>query len=263
LTGIKQFLDERRSCISYYLSCPATETCAVIDPSDQVEQYIKQADAEFVRITHVIDTHIHADHVTGARALSKITGAPIYMHESADVKFDFEPLKEGDAIKVGNVSLKPLFTPGHTKESMSLLYVDHKRAEVPWAVFTGDALFVGDIGRLDLVGAGTPAQMFDSLSQKLLSLADYVEIYPAHYVGSVCGTSMSLKIASTIGFERKFNPAIHALNSLEEFGEFLENNKAPNFPEHVRIKRENMGFSAKDVEKSPVIENASPIYHSR
>jgi hydroxyacylglutathione hydrolase len=234
----------------------------VIDPSDQVDRYIQQASSEFVEITHVIDTHIHADHISGARALSKATGAPIYMHESSDVKFDFRPLKEeGDAIEIGNVSLKPLFTPGHTRESMSLLYVDHKRAEEPWAVFTGDALFVGDIGRLDLVGAGTINQMFESLSKKLLSMEDYVEIYPAHYVGSVCGTAMSLKTASTIGFERKFNPALRALNSLEEFEKFLENNKAPNFPEHVAIKRMNMGYGDEEEEKVAVaaVENSSSI----
>jgi hydroxyacylglutathione hydrolase len=253
LTAIKQFLDERLSCISYYISCPATGTCAVIDPSDRVDRYTKQASSEFVQITHVIDTHVHADHISGARELSKITGAPVYMHESSDVKFEFKPLKEGDSIEIGNVSLKPIFTPGHTKESMSILYVDHKRAEEPWAVFTGDALFVGDIGRLDLVGAGTVNQMFDSLSKKLLSLEDYVEIYPAHYVGSLCGTTMSLKTASTIGFERKFNPALRALRSLEEFENFLENNKAPAFPEHFAIKKKNMGYGGGGEEEE--IEN--------
>jgi hydroxyacylglutathione hydrolase len=254
LTGIKQFLDERRSCISYYISCPATGTCAVIDPSDRIELYTKQASGEFVEITHVIDTHIHADHISGARALSKVTGAPIYMHESTNVKFNFKPLKQGDILEIGNVSLKIIFTPGHTSESMSLLYIDHKRAEEPWAVFTGDSLFVGDIGRLDLVGAGTTKQMFESLSQKLLVMEDYVDIYPAHYVGSVCGTAMSLKTSSTIGFEKKFNPALRALSSLEEFENFLEKNKAPDFPEHIAIKRQNIGYHDEVRDDSLLIE---------
>ncbi|GEM_PF-1924144 len=140
-----------------------------------------------------------------------------------------------------------LFTPGHTKESISLVYIDLKRttdADGSWAIFTGDTLFVGDIGRLDLSGAGTAEEMYKSLKAKLLSFDDYVEIYPAHYVGSVCGSGMSLKTVSTIGFERRFNPAIQALSSLQDFEKFLKENLAPYFPEHKVMKRLNSGREA-------------------
>ena len=131
-----------------------------------------------------------------------------------------------------------MHAPGHTTESLSLLYIDHKRAEVPWAVFSGDALFVGDIGRLDFSGARDQEQMYDSLFGKLLALPDYVELYPAHYVGSVCGQGMSLKTNSTIGFEKRFNRALQS-NSFEEFERYLVDNPLEPFPEHLEFKKLN------------------------
>ncbi len=128
--------------------------CAVIDPSDDVERYLAQAENDFSDISAIIDTHIHGDHISGARRLvQKKLGAPICMNESSDVKFDFEAVSDGDKISVGTIILKAIFTPGHTRESMSLLYIDRKRVDSPWGVFSGDTLFVGDIGRLDFSGA--------------------------------------------------------------------------------------------------------------
>ncbi len=235
---IKQFHDERGSCLSYYLCCPEKAKCAVIDPSDDVEWYLTQAENDFCDISAIIDTHIHGDHISGARKLARETGAPIYMYESSDVKFDFEAISDSDTIPVGTIILKAIFTPGHTRESMSLLYIDRKRVDSPWAVFSGDTLFVGDIGRLDFSGAGTNGQMYNSLFDKLLGLPDYVELYPAHYVGSVCGKKMSLKTTSTIGFERKFNPALQA-RTLKEFEEYLLNNRLEPFSRHLQIKETN------------------------
>jgi hydroxyacylglutathione hydrolase len=203
-----------------------------------VKLYTEQAERDFSEIIAIIETHIHGDHVSGARKLSQLTGAPIYMHESAKIGFDFRPISEGERIDLGNVDLQVMFTPGHTMESMSLLYIDQKRADTPWGVFSGDTLFVGDIGRLDFSGAGTKEQMHDSLFDKLLSLPDYVELYPAHYVGSVCGKGMSLKTNSTIGFERRFNKALKS-NSFEAFEKYLIDNPLEPFPEHFHFKKIN------------------------
>lgn len=238
---IKQFQNEKSSCLSYYVCCPGKGKCAVIDPSDNIELYTDQAGRDFSDVIAIIETHIHGDHISGARKLSRATGAPIYMERSAAVGFDFVPMSEGDKIDLGNVDLKVMLTPGHTIESVSILYIDHKRAEVPWGVFTGDALFVGDIGRLDFSGAGTREQMHDSLFGKLLALPDYVELYPAHFVGSVCGRGMSLKTNSTIGFERRFNPALQCM-SFEEFERYLSQNPLEPFPDHIQIKRINSAW---------------------
>ena len=213
---------------------------AVIDPGENVDQYVEQASRDFSDIIAIIDTHLHGDHISGARKLSKISGAPVYMGKLSNVGFNFEPLSEGDKIDLGNVDLKVLQTPGHTIESISLLYIDRKRANAPWGVFSGDSLFIGDIGRLDFSGAGTKEQMHDSLFGKLLALPDYIELYPAHYVGSVCGRGMSLKTTSTIGFERRFNPALQCL-SYAEFERYLTENPLEPFPEHVQFKRINSG----------------------
>lgn len=197
-----------------------------------------QASRDYTEITHVIDTHVHADHVSGARELAKKSGAKLCMHESSNVNFAFEKLKENDVLEAGNIKLKVMHTPGHTKESISLLYIDAKRSEAPWSVFTGDTLFIGDIGRLDFSDAGTVEQMHDSLFSKLFSLEDYVEIYPAHFVGSVCGTGMSLKTVSTIGYEKRFNLALKSPD-IELFKDYLQENSPPPFPDHLKIKKIN------------------------
>ncbi len=161
-----------------------------------------------MRIEAIIATHVHADHRSGERELAAKTGAPIYFHRSADVDFPFTPLDDGSEISLGNVVVRALHTPGHTPESQSLLVTDRTRSDEPWMVLTGDTLFVGDVGRPDLGGKGAACQLYDSLHTKLLSLPDYVEVYPAHISGSPCGRAMSGKPASTIGFERRFNDAL-------------------------------------------------------
>lgn len=235
---LKQVCHDGGSCASYVLGCATAGECAVVDPREDVSQYIGIARENETKVTHIIETHIHADHVSGARKLAKETGAPIHLHESAPVKFGFEPLRDRQTLEMANLSVRVMFTPGHTPESISLLYFDKTRSESSaWSVLTGDTLFVGDVGRLDLTGAGTPRQMYDSI-HKLLSLEDYVEVYPAHYAGSVCGKGMSPKTVSTIGFERRFNKALQ-LSSLHEFERYLEANAPKPFPEHEKIKAEN------------------------
>ncbi len=234
--------NDASSCASYVLGCPTAHECVVVDPKEDASEYIKLAKHSGTKITHVFETHVHADHISGARELAKLAKAPLHLHESAAVGFEFEPLRSNQVLDLGNLRLKVLHTPGHTTESVSLLYIDKTRSKLPWAVLTGDTLFVGDVGRLDLVGAGTPTQMYHSIFKTLLSLEDYVEVYPAHYAGSVCGKGMSPKTSSTIGFERRFNPAL-GVSSVGEFTKYLKSNSLKPFPEHKKIKARNAGLA--------------------
>lgn len=241
---LKQVCNDTLSCASYVLGCPTVGVCAVVDPQEDVSDYVQIAKEQETRITHIVETHIHADHISGARKLSEVTGAPIYLHESADVNYGFEPLKDGKTIELGNARIRVVFTPGHTPESISLLYLDKTRSKSPWAVLTGDTLFVGDVGRLDLVGAGTTEQMYDSVFNRLLELDDYVEVYPAHYAGSLCGKGMSLKTVSSVGFERRFNPALQT-SSVKQFQAYLKANAPAHIPQHKKIKAINAGYASK------------------
>ncbi len=161
-----------------------------------------------MRIEAVLITHVQADHRSGERELAERTGATIYAHASADLHYPFSALQNDSEVSLGNVIIRALHTPGHTPESTSYLVTDRTRGDEPWIVFTGDTLFVGDVGRPDLGGATGAYELFDSLHEKLLLLPDYVEVYPAHISGSPCGRSMSGKPSSTIGFERRHNSAL-------------------------------------------------------
>ncbi|GAC1359802.1 MAG: MBL fold metallo-hydrolase [Vulcanimicrobiaceae bacterium] len=170
--------------------------------------YIEVAQRYGMKIETIVSTHIHADHRSGERKLKEVTGAPIYLHESAHVAYPFVSLADGAEISLGNVSLRALHTPGHTPESISLLVTDGSRGPEPWMVLTGDTLFVGDVGRPDFGGESAGYELYASLRDKLLILPDYLEVYPAHISGSPCGRAMSGKPSSTIGFERRFNAAL-------------------------------------------------------
>jgi hydroxyacylglutathione hydrolase len=158
-------------------------------------------------ITHVIETHIQADHRSGGRELATRTGAAYCLHESSQVSFHFQPLKDGDEIVCGNVMVKILHTPGHTPESICLLVTDKTRGSDPWFLLTGDTLFVGSVGRPDLPGntEENARTLYGSLNTKIFSLPDFIEIYPAHFSGSVCGKGLSGKASSTLIFEKRFN----------------------------------------------------------
>src|SRR5216117_2055932 len=177
-----------------------------------------------MRITHIIETHVQADHVSGARRLAEATGAPIFMHEAADVRFPHTDMADGDRLDLGNVGLRVLAPPGHTPDGVSLLVTDRSRAVEPWFVLTGDTLFSGGVGRPDLLGEGAETglaeQLYDSLFDKLLKLPDHIEIHPAHFGGAACGKGLSGKPGSTIGFERRFNPALQ-FTSKAEFLRFV------------------------------------------
>ena len=182
-----------------------------MDPqANDIDTYIEFAKAKGMEIKYIVDTHVQADHVSGGRTLAQLTGADYCLHESADVAFDFTSLKGDQKLDLGNVSIRVLHTPGHTPESICLLITDKTRGPEPWFLLTGDTLFVGAIGRPDLPGnvKESAAQLYESLHQKLLILPETLEIYPAHFSGSLCGAGMSGKPMSTLAFEKRWNPTL-------------------------------------------------------
>ena len=220
----RPFYYDDLGCASYLLGCGGMGKCAVVDPrSGDEDRYIAFAAAKGMQITQVIDTHVHADHRSGGVALAKKVGGAYRLHEAADVQVLFTPMRDGEDIELGNVHLRVLHTPGHSPESVCLLGTDLKRGTEPWFVLTGDTLFSGAVGRPDLPGRAreNAAQLYTSIHEKLLTLADDLEIYPAHFSGSVCGAGLSGKPSSTIAFERRWNPML-ALDR-ERFVEALAN----------------------------------------
>jgi len=199
---------------SYILA--GTQRCAVIDPRRDVDLYITQARELGVTITHILQTHLHADFVSGHMDLAKETGATIYVPQSANCSFDHLPLVEGDTLEIENMILQVLETPGHTPEHISYTVTDRARGNTPIGVFVGDVLFVGDVGRPDIFpdrASEFAAQLYDSLHDKLLQLPDHCEVYPAHGAGSLCGRSMGAKYLTTIGYERLYNHALQLAKS--------------------------------------------------
>jgi len=198
-------------CAAYLLGCGTIGKCAVVDPrADDVDAYVAFAGAKKMQITHVIDTHVHADHPSGGADLARRVGAQYCLHESADIRVPFMPLRDGEEIDLGNTRLKILHTPGHSAESMCLVVTDLKRGVDPWFMLTGDTLFVGAVGRPDLPGRAreNAGELYASIHEKILTLSADLEIYPGHFSGSLCGMGLSGKPSSTIAFERRWNPML-------------------------------------------------------
>ena len=238
----QQFFVEGLGCASYIVGCEAQGVAAVIDPDRSVQKYLDVAQSRGLTITHIIETHLHADHVSGNTDLAQRTGADIYVHEASGAEYPHKQLHHDDVIALGNIRLRVLHTPGHTPESITLLISDTTRAEEPWLALTGDTLFVGDIGRPDLVGLdaarGLAADMYDSLFEKILPLDDGLLVYPGHGAGSLCGKSIGAMRSTTLGFERKYNPAL-APRERDEFVDF-DTSGLPEQPgNHKRIKAMN------------------------
>ena len=208
----KQLLTKDAS-LSYFFGCAGQGFAAAVDVvAGDEDWFIEQAQLAQVRITHVIDTHVHADHYSGGRMLARRLEAHYALHESARtlVQFPYTPFADGQVLDFGNVKVKVLHTPGHTLDSMCLLVTDARRGQEPWFVITGDTLFVGAVGRPDLAGRELEMAgwLHDSLHAKLLNLPPDLEIYPGHQAGSACGAGLSGKPSSTIGFEKRWNPLL-------------------------------------------------------
>jgi glyoxylase-like metal-dependent hydrolase (beta-lactamase superfamily II) len=215
----------------------------VVDPQLETAPYVEAAAQKKLAVTHVIETHVQADHVSGARRLAEATGAKLCLHESAKVEFPFCRVRDGEELRLGNVVATIWHTPGHTPESLSLVVTDRTRGDAPWFVLTGDTLFSGGIGRPDLCGNGVEAalaeQLFGSV-RRLATLPDHVEVYPAHFSGAACGKGLSGKPMSTIGFERLFNPALR-LTARDEFVRFALEGLPPQPEAFARTRRKNIG----------------------
>ena len=236
----------------FYLACLAHASyligsegeAVVVDPQRDVDEYIAEADAHQLKIKYIIETHLHADFVSGHHELAKRTGATIVFGSQAGVEFEHFAVHDGDEIKLGKLQLRFMETPGHTPEGICLLINDPRGSE-PQKLLTGDTLFIGDVGRPDLAGGKgyTPQQMaelmYDSLHGKLLQLPDETEVYPAHGAGSMCGKNMSKETSSTIGEQRKFNYALKPMTK-EEFVQMMtaDLTEAPAyFPKDAEINR--------------------------
>jgi glyoxylase-like metal-dependent hydrolase (beta-lactamase superfamily II)/rhodanese-related sulfurtransferase len=199
----KQILNERCGCASYMIASRKTREAAVIDPAIDTEAYDALLREREFRLRYVIDTHIHADHVSGARRLSAAHRAELCLHESARTAYPFRGLGDGQELELGQLRLRVLHTPGHRPELISVLVVNPPRSPEPSMVLTADSLLVGDVGRPDF-GGGDAAAQFDSLS-RLLRLPDWVAVFPGHFEGP-CGKGMCGRPSTTIGFERLYNP---------------------------------------------------------
>ena len=221
------FLNDQTACASYLLGCKTKAQFAVVDPHiDLVDDYIALAAAQGIPIVAAFETHVQADHVSGLSALVERTGATAYLPAGAGVEFEHVALGDGEIVELGNTEIEAIATPGHAAAHHAYLVTDHVRSDEPWLVLTGDALLVGDAGRPDLHAHGEQSveamagQLYRSLTEKLLTLPDHIVLYPAHYSGSVCGRGLSANPVSTIGFERRNNPALR-FDSQEAFVQAL------------------------------------------
>lgn len=235
----RQFIHEEQSCLSYMIGCTTLHTTAVIDPQQDIKLYVDTAKRHNLSIDVVIDTHTHADHISGAATLAKATGAKLMMHEASEVNDVEQKLADGQEFAVGNRHFKVLHTPGHTTDSL-VLYVND------WYLVTGDTLFVGDVGRVDLaLGKLSNEQLFNNAQQlyesiqKLLKFPAWTEIYPGHFAGSACGKGMSGKMISTIGREKKKNEPLGM--SKETFVKYVTANQPDMPPSYKKIKLTNIG----------------------
>ena len=246
----RQILHPSTGCASYVFGCVSKKALAVVDAhSEHLSDYLAVAESVGSPIVAVLETHVQADHPSGALELARRTGAEVYIHEAAEVAFAHTGLADGDELPLGNDYIRVLHTPGHSPESACFLVGDRVRAEEPWLVLTGDTLLVGDAGRPDLEEGTThedaehAARQLRHSLQQLLGLPDHLELYPAHFSGSACGRALSAKPSSTIGFERRFNPALQP-RSDEEFVAFMLANLPPEPDDHIAIRRANREHGA-------------------
>lgn len=241
---LRQFLHSDPVGISYLFGCGGKAAGAVVDPVGDIQPYLRAADNAGMRIHYVIDTHVHADHLSAGRELAAAAGAEYVLSTEAGVSFPHKGVRDGDVLPLGNVSATVLHTPGHTPEHICILVTDRTRADEPWFVFTGHTLMVGDLGRTELAaGAEEGArQLFRSVG-RLKELPDYVEVLPGAYAGSVCGRRLSGKPSSAIGFEKRHNQAF-TIEDEAEFVQFMVAEIPPAPPEAAKIRAANSGTAA-------------------
>ena len=213
----RQFVDDDLGCASYLIGDDSSGEAVVVDPAFAIEKYLESAKREGVQLQRVLETHTHADHVSGHGRLGLEHDITVAIHPAAEPEYDFEPLEDGAEIAVGSVSIRVVHTPGHRPEHCAFTVSDRARSDEPWLTLTGDSLFVGEAARPDLAveAAEGARELYHSL-QRLLELPDGVEVHPGHVSGSLCGAGMDNKRSTTIGFERRFNRAF-AHHDVDEF----------------------------------------------
>lgn len=260
---LKHFFLNKIAHSSYIIA--GQKFCAVIDPQRDTDMYIHEARALGVDITHIFQTHLHADFISGHMDLARETGAKIYVSKSAECTFNHVPLSEGDVIEIENMTFRVIDTPGHTPEHICYVVSDTTRGDEPVCAFVGDTLFVGDVGRPDLfpdIAEELAGKLYHSLHDKLLKLPDFVEVYPAHGAGSLCGRAMGAKWSSTIGYERRFNSALQ-IRDKEEFIKSLTSNMPP-APDHFSRCSDINRKGPKMISELPVMEELSaPLFKER
>ncbi|MBV9113156.1 MAG: MBL fold metallo-hydrolase [Hyphomicrobiales bacterium] len=238
---LRQFLHADPVGISYLLGCGGKATGAVVDPVANVDTYLREAEKAGLKINYVIDTHVHADHLSTGRALAGAADAQYVLSTRADVAIPFKGVNDSEEIQLGNVVIKVLHTPGHTPEHICLLVTDRTRADEPWFIATGHTLMIGDLGRTELaVSAEEGAKDLFRSVQRLKDLPDYLEVFPGAYAGSVCGRSLSANPVSTLGFEKRHNKAFR-IDSEAEFVRFMLNDIPPAPREAARLRALNSG----------------------
>ncbi|WP_114947587.1 MBL fold metallo-hydrolase [Microvirga calopogonii] len=241
---LRQFLHHDPIGISYLFGCGGHGSGAVVDPIGDIELYLRAAEETGMRIKFVVDTHIHADHLSSGRQLAEATGAAYVLSSQTEVAFPFHAVEDDDVLPLGNVIATVMHTPGHTPEHLCLLVTDRTRADEPWFVITGHTLMVGDLGRTELASSAEQgaSDLFRSI-QRLKDLPDYVEVLPGAFAGSVCGRRLSGKPMSTIGFEKRHNAAFRIADEAE-FVRFMTAEIPPAPPEAVRLRALNAGATA-------------------
>lgn len=241
---LRQLLHNDPVAISYLFGCGGRAAGAVVDPVGDANLYMDAAQRLGLRILYVIDTHIHADHISSGRDLARVSGAEYVLFHAADAAPSFRGVHDGERLELGNVEVEVMHTPGHTPEHISLIVRDRTRGVEPWFVMTGHTLMVGDLGRTELAtSAEEGARTLFRTAQRLKSLPDHLEVLPGAYSGSVCGKTLSGKPTSTMGFEKRYNEAFRADDEEEFVRRMLNDIPAPP-PAAARLRALNAGAVA-------------------
>jgi glyoxylase-like metal-dependent hydrolase (beta-lactamase superfamily II)/rhodanese-related sulfurtransferase len=231
-------------CASYLVGCQRVNEAIVVDPALDTRPLMRALEYHNAKLVGIIETHTHADHISGHGALALELGIPVYVSDLADVAYAYTPFNDGDSVKVGNVEIVAMHTPGHRPEHTALKVIDHTRSDEPWLALTGDSLFVGDVARPDLAvdGQEGAAVLYNTIQERLLKLDDGVEIFPGHVAGSLCGKGMSAKPSTTLGFERRFNDMLQPMG------------------EDVFVATANAGLAAKPPNLARIVDaNRGPL----
>ena len=240
---LRQFLHSDPVALSYLFGCGGKAAGAVVDPLGELDPYLRAAEDTGLHIRYVIDTHLHADHLSAGRQLARAAGAEYVLFAGAEAARGFRDVRDHDVLELGNVTVEVLHTPGHTPEHVSLLVTDRTRAQEPWFAFTGHTLMVGDVGRTELAASAEEGArvLFQSL-QRLRVLPDYLEVLPGAFSGSVCGRRLSGKPVSTIGFERRHNAAFQ-IEDRDAFVRFMLSDIPPPPSEAATLRAANAGLA--------------------